>query len=182
MIIAPIPIVIELGINLIHTDLNIPETILIKNSSGTFEYQNNTFYSTGNAIAFKHAIKVDSDPDLWLEKISIYGKTAKFGDYFSDTCSKHINMLIRYCKNHTYFKDNYSVLNQHGNVIKKKRNTGVKYYGLEKFECAICLDTFYRGKKLGCNHIFCKVCISKWLKVSDECPYCKTSIYTGDNV
>jgi E3 ubiquitin-protein ligase SHPRH len=182
MITASIPFVIELGMNLINTELDIPDETIIRNSTESFLYESNTFYSQGIGIGHKVLEKIDDEDGIYNWVMYINGKTAKLGDYHNETCSKHINMLIRYCKSHPHYKDNYCVINKNGNIIRKKKNTGEKYYGIEKYECPICYDEFYKGKKLGCNHIFCKSCISQWLKQSDECPYCKTSIYTGEPI
>jgi len=182
MIIASIPFVIELGMNLINTELDIPDETLIRNGIGSFVYESNTFYSQGIGIGHKVLEKIDEEAGIYNWVMYINGKTAKFGDYHNDTCSKHINMLIRYCKEHSHYKDNYCVINKNGSIIKKERNTGKKYWVNEKWECPICYDEFYKGKQLGCNHIFCKDCISTWLKDNDECPYCKTTIFAGENV
>ena len=29
--------------------------------------------------------------------------------------------------------------------------------------CPICLDTFKNPYSIGCSHLFCKICIDKWL-------------------
>jgi len=180
MIIASINFVIELGMNLVNSELDIPDETIIRNTTNSFSYINNVFYSYNEAIGNKHLEENDEGEKYWV--MFINGKTAKFGDYHNDTTSKHINMLLRYCKKHPYFMYNYFVINKNGSVIKEKRNTGEKYWVDEKWECPICYDEFYRGKKLGCNHIFCKKCISTWLKDNDECPYCKTTIFEGDAI
>lgn len=49
--------------------------------------------------------------------------------------------------------------------------------------CAICKETIEstKGGQLECDHYFCTVCISEWLKVTNKCPLClavTTSIRT----
>lgn len=49
----------------------------------------------------------------------------------------------------------------------------------EEEKCAICLGSYEEGdeiKRLPCMHKFCNDCISRWLKISKECPCCKASI------
>ena len=41
--------------------------------------------------------------------------------------------------------------------------------------CSICLNTevSYIYKTLKCSHLFHNRCINKWLKINNECPYCR---------
>jgi len=45
--------------------------------------------------------------------------------------------------------------------------------------CTICLENFEvdKGKivELTCNHIFCKGCITSWLKIHNLCPLCRAT-------
>jgi len=45
--------------------------------------------------------------------------------------------------------------------------------------CTICLENFEvdKGKivELTCNHIFCKGCITRWLKIHNLCPLCRAT-------
>lgn len=44
-------------------------------------------------------------------------------------------------------------------------------------ECVICMENKKCNVKLKCSHIFCKVCIKKWLtENSNTCPICRTDI------
>lgn len=42
--------------------------------------------------------------------------------------------------------------------------------------CSICLDHVKEPKELSCSHIFCKLCITNWLKIHKSCPYCRKVI------
>ena len=44
--------------------------------------------------------------------------------------------------------------------------------------CPICLDTLKQPFSIGCSHIFCKICITKWLDEKDSCPVCRKD-YVG---
>ena len=44
--------------------------------------------------------------------------------------------------------------------------------------CPICLDTFKNPYSIGCSHLFCKICIVKWLDEKDSCPVCRKN-YVG---
>jgi ATP-dependent Lon protease len=52
---------------------------------------------------------------------------------------------------------------------------------LEKFEvlsnCPICMEETDKNIKLNCNHIFCSLCIEKWLlDKSNTCPTCRVKV------
>ncbi len=48
--------------------------------------------------------------------------------------------------------------------------------------CSICIETFENDqpdsycRELNCKHVFHKRCIDRWLKKSDLCPMCKTTV------
>ncbi|KAI8787860.1 galectin-6 [Biomphalaria glabrata] len=45
-----------------------------------------------------------------------------------------------------------------------------------ELQCSICSELFIKATSLNCAHVFCKLCISQWMKVRKECPVCRTSI------
>uniref|UniRef100_A0A2S2PPQ9 E3 ubiquitin-protein ligase n=1 Tax=Schizaphis graminum TaxID=13262 RepID=A0A2S2PPQ9_SCHGA len=42
----------------------------------------------------------------------------------------------------------------------------------EDYKCFICLEVFIRPILLGCSHMFCELCIDKWLTINKRCPTC----------
>ena len=34
----------------------------------------------------------------------------------------------------------------------------------EALKCFICFKIYYKPMRLDCGHVFCKICINKWLK------------------
>lgn len=50
-------------------------------------------------------------------------------------------------------------------------------FNQELSECCICMENKKLNIQLKCNHIFCKICIKKWLtEKSNTCPTCRTEI------
>lgn len=45
--------------------------------------------------------------------------------------------------------------------------------------CSICIEHILESDKMNtsCNHIFHKECLEKWLKINNQCPYCRTMQY-----
>ena len=50
----------------------------------------------------------------------------------------------------------------------------------DSFCCSICMFTFTEPSNLPCGHIFCKNCISNWLKRNNTCPNCKSKCSAGN--
>ncbi|XP_026819390.1 uncharacterized protein LOC113558072 [Rhopalosiphum maidis] len=46
----------------------------------------------------------------------------------------------------------------------------------ENYKCLICLEVFIRPILLGCSHMFCELCIDKWLMINKRCPICYDAI------
>jgi hypothetical protein len=45
--------------------------------------------------------------------------------------------------------------------------------------CLVCQEQYRRGeslRRLPCNHLFHAVCVDQWLRTSDKCPFCRTSL------
>ena len=70
---------------------------------------------------------------------------------------------------------------------KKKKRTSKKRKRIEKKEeekvreeeedqCGICLNSYSKnlGLPVSCSHVFCFECISKWTKITNSCPTCKS--------
>ena len=83
----------------------------------------------------------------------------------------NINEIIRYYK---------SCLNADIIIYKKIPRSDLK----KEIECAICLSNHKREEVLyieKCNHEFGKGCLNEWLKVSTQCPLCRSdSIIIGE--
>ena len=50
--------------------------------------------------------------------------------------------------------------------------------------CSICTDEYKIKDEiilLQCSHFYHKICISKWVKIKDTCPYCRCTIKTVEN-
>ncbi|XP_078097104.1 RING finger protein 151 [Mustelus asterias] len=45
-----------------------------------------------------------------------------------------------------------------------------------EFICTICHGVLKNPVELGCQHVFCKSCIAKWLTEKKECPYCRKKV------
>ena len=46
----------------------------------------------------------------------------------------------------------------------------------EEDQCGICLNSYSEnlGLPVSCSHVFCFECISKWTKITNSCPTCKS--------
>ena len=64
--------------------------------------------------------------------------------------------------------------------FEESNNIVTKFYKLEECNesrnavCSICLESICDGK-LKCKHYFHDICIRKWFKNNDTCPYCRNS-------
>lgn len=38
--------------------------------------------------------------------------------------------------------------------------------------------SIWQAVSLNCSHVFCKLCINRWMKVKKECPNCRTAVKT----
>jgi hypothetical protein len=68
-----------------------------------------------------------------------------------------------------------------GKELEKDTLTKEEIENLEKFEvlsnCPICMEETDKNIKLNCNHIFCSLCIEKWLlDKSNTCPTCRVKV------
>lgn len=163
-----------------HTNPNLIKTIMdnrndidnrtYRNFGKTFLFRECFFYSYNEPIAY-----LVMDDNNAFEKLKIYGKTAKYGNFFSNTTSKHILLLINYCKENEI---DFEIVGINGNAIQDSFHF-VNDLNSEKENCSICLDL---GKKkfckTNCGHLFHKNCLNIWNKsqkannLEAKCPLC----------
>ena len=68
------------------------------------------------------------------------------------------------------------------NLVGRKPNVEDPYSEID-LNCCICLSDYKAGdvvcwsKARDCNHVFCELCITHWLRDHDECPYCRKDIF-----
>tara|TARA_R110000787_G_scaffold92854_1_gene195031 strand:+ start:127 stop:603 length:477 start_codon:yes stop_codon:yes gene_type:complete len=150
--------------NVIHHSIGRLYTNTIKSHTGSLYKQDGYIYSYGQIIA---------DVSHPTNNI-IYGKTAKYNNYYSQTTSTHVNKVISYCmdneKQYTLFTPNY----------KQKQN--IKNFNILKItydtpkECPITLLNYTEGYKTICNHEFSTKALIKWLDLNYNCPLCRTNL------
>ena len=90
---------------------------------------------------------------------------------YCDISNKQNQMLHT---KHENFKDKY----YHKYVLKKQETFNYDHGTNATKDCAVCLEDFENEKsvtKLRCGHLFCTVCIEKWLAKSITCPCCRTN-------
>ncbi len=156
--------IIDIGLNTICHGI----PMVFRNQSNSFRFDNDVFYSYNEPIANKVII----DNQLFF---NVYGKTAKYGYYFSQTTSQHISKVLQALNTSEFWKNKHNIIDINGNVITDKKDKGKRI--IEEIECPICLDIFDEGLELRCKHKFCKKCIKKWIKDHNDCPYCKQSLF-----
>jgi hypothetical protein len=149
-----------------------------RNFKKTLMFRQSYFFSYAEEIAY-----LDFNENGDFVKLKIFGKTAKYGNYLSNTTSKHIGYLINYCKAENI---DYEICNNNGTAISTT-NGNVNWtndVNIGQDNCAICLD---RGKKMfvktNCGHLFHKKCLFSWCKsqkannLQAKCPLCNTHFH-----
>ncbi|KAK8955901.1 RING-H2 finger protein ATL56 [Platanthera guangdongensis] len=57
------------------------------------------------------------------------------------------------------------------------------YAGVIPSECAVCLEELREGELCralpGCNHVFHRPCVDRWLERSEMCPICRGDVTVG---
>ncbi len=156
--------IIKFGLNTLA--INVPMTF--QNYTKHFRFHNDQFYSYNEPIA----IKCIKDHQLYF---MVYGKTAKFNNFYSQTTSQHIGRLVRALDSDEYYNSKWEWIDNEGNTITGNKDKGKPIE--EDIECPICYDKFKKGLELRCGHKYCKKCIKTWLKTNNNCPYCKCSVF-----
>mmetsp|Transcript_2380 Transcript_2380/g.3441 ORF Transcript_2380/g.3441 Transcript_2380/m.3441 type:complete len:505 (+) Transcript_2380:131-1645(+) len=52
----------------------------------------------------------------------------------------------------------------------------------KEFECGICLNLVEYPSYTACSHVFCKGCLQEWLAQKQDCPKCKRTLTSGEDV
>ena len=149
-----------------------------RNYNKTLMFRQSYFFSYDEEIAY-----LDFNEDGDFVKLKIFGKTAKYGQYFSITTSRHIGYLIDYCKQENI---DYDICNNNGKAISTTNGNvnWTKDANIGQDNCAICLDI---GKKMfvktNCGHLFHRKCLVAWVKsqkansLQSKCPLCNTPFH-----
>jgi hypothetical protein len=150
--------------DVVVNSLNPNYTKVIKSYTGTLSKFDNFIWSYNEVVA----------DVLDTNFVIIYGKTAKFNDYYSHTTSKHTNMIINYCIDNNI---NYVIYAPHSSKYQKKidfKYISITY--LEPQECPITLQQYTNGCKTICGHEFSTNALTKWLEKNYNCPMCRQSL------
>ena len=142
---------------------NLHKKNLKTNNKSFFYYADSkSFYSFNNELGY---IIVDNEGN---KKMRIYGKTALYNNYISQTTSQHLNRLVRNC---IYYGMEYDIISNKviGNY-KKFINED------EDYKCPITLEEFKDGYITNCNHKFSKKAFEIWKNDNNGCPYCRNII------
>lgn len=137
-------------------------TNVVKSFTGRLQRLGTFVYSYNEIIANVH------NPN----NIIIYGKTAKYDDYFSHTTSRHVNLFINYCDENNIY---YTIFCPY----KKKHISDfaiLPFTCLDPQECPITLETYTDGYRTNCGHEFSTKALNKWLKNKYTCPLCRHSL------
>ncbi|XP_050544059.1 E3 ubiquitin-protein ligase RNF8-like [Daktulosphaira vitifoliae] len=59
-------------------------------------------------------------------------------------------------------------------TIKEKVNSVLE----SDFQCSICNELMVKACTINCSHTFCEICLNTWLRESNVCPLCRTSVQT----
>ncbi|VEL17123.1 unnamed protein product [Protopolystoma xenopodis] len=58
----------------------------------------------------------------------------------------------------------------------------IKEFISKELVCSICTEIIIHISSLDCGHVFCRVCIEKWMVLKKECPICRKSCSTAHPV
>jgi hypothetical protein len=110
-----------------------------------------------------------------LEKIgmskSVIEAAAKLRTEFENMDSLQNDQLDNYV--------NFSTLPlSYQKCVENNYNLKLKNYGLVEndVECSICLNTLLNPVTCPCGHTWCRNCLNNAIKISENCPLCRTSL------
>ena len=68
--------------------------------------------------------------------------------------------------------------NKHYCGIHAKQLFPEKKLPLNTTECVVCYNDVpnKKAERTVCNHVFCKKCLGKWLRLNHTCPLCRTQL------
>lgn len=122
------------------------------------EQKENILLCTSESISVDYITKI----------IKQFGKQSNMTSIFNDACKKNNYHVIEWFIN-TY--DNVQI-NIKNNIIVPVIYS-IKITNNEN-NCIVCMeDTYYITN---CNHYCCKSCMSKWMKINNNCPYCRNEL------
>jgi hypothetical protein len=103
----------------------------------------------------------------------------QFNDELNDEIDQLNNEILLFLINRS--DRTYYLFANMGKELEKDTLTKEEIENLEKFEvlsnCPICMEETDKNIKLNCNHIFCSLCIEKWLlDKSNTCPTCRVKV------
>ena len=118
-----------------------------------FRWLENMFpekYSVGEPIYLGNGLEYDSD------------------DEYGEDEENHLNIDGELSTNYTYRYRISKFINITRNILKQDISKEID-------DCSICLDS-QSNVYTNCSHMYCKPCISKWLKTHDTCPCCREEL------
>jgi len=103
----------------------------------------------------------------------------QFNDELNDEIDQLNNEILLFLINRS--DRTYYLFANMGKELEKDTLTKEEIENLEKFEvlsnCPICMEETDKNIKLNCKHIFCSLCIEKWLlDKSNTCPTCRVKV------
>jgi len=120
-----------------------------------FRWLENMFpekYSVGEPIYLGNGLEYDSDEE----------------DEYEEYDEPGLNLDGELSTNYTYSYRISKFINITRNILKQDMSKEID-------DCSICLDS-QSNVYTNCSHMYCRPCISKWLKTHDTCPCCREEL------
>ena len=71
----------------------------------------------------------------------------------------------------------HDIRNENNNRLTNDEYLNITLKNTDNLECSICYENKTNNVKLiKCNHIFCELCIKKWLLNNITCPICRVKL------
>ncbi|XP_050535169.1 E3 ubiquitin-protein ligase RNF8-like [Daktulosphaira vitifoliae] len=151
--------------------------------------RNNEVYGEENESSDSQS---DVDNILESEKASIKrflnAKFDKFNEIINQA-SKKVEKLKKTVLKHKLANNELTRKNldyentlkiQQDQISKIEETIKEKVYSVleSDFQCSICNELMVKACTINCSHTFCEICLNTWLRESNECPLCRTSVQT----